>query len=153
MAGRALEQVGVWLYFGRMTEAGYGAEELARLGDTVESFIAAQGMQLNEVAERADFSIETLAKIRKGVRVRPATYRKLERALGWAAGGVAVAAAGGEPTVEAAQPIPTVAPVEELIDPQAAAILTILDGLPVRVQAEVLRRLGDRIPPEARRTA
>ncbi|MBB4987460.1 hypothetical protein [Streptomyces nymphaeiformis] len=136
-----------------MTEAGYGAEELARLGDTVENYIAAQGMQFTEVAERADFSIETLAKIRKGVRVSPVTYRKLERALGWTVRSADDVMAGGEPTVETAAPIPAAPPQDEPIDPQAAAILTILDSLPVRVQAEVLRRLGDRIPPEARRTA
>ncbi|MFE6816045.1 hypothetical protein [Streptomyces sp. NPDC057677] len=136
-----------------MTEAGYGAKELATLGGTVERFIAEHALQFTEVAERGGFSIETLAKIRRGVRVSSVTYRKLERALGWAAGSVAAAAAGGEPTVEAAPPSPASVPAEEPLDPQAAAILTILDGLPVRVQAEVLRRLGDRIPPEARRTA
>ncbi|MGW4852193.1 hypothetical protein ACWEPZ_13310 [Streptomyces sp. NPDC004288] len=138
-----------------MTEAGYGAGELARLGDTVENYIADQGMQFNEVAERADFSIETLAKIRRGVRVSPTTYRKLERALGWAGRSADAVMAGGAPTIDAAAPAPavTAAPNDESIDPQAAAILTILDGLPVRVQAEVLRRLGDRIPPEARRSA
>lgn len=139
------------LYPRRMTAAEYGADEdLARLGDAVERYISEQGMQYTEVAERARFSIETLSKIRKGVRVSPVTYRKLERALGWAGGSVDAVRAGGEPTVDG---IPEAPEPEEPIDPQAAAVLTILEGLPLRVQAEVLRRLGDRVPPEARRSA
>ncbi|MFB7031748.1 MULTISPECIES: helix-turn-helix domain-containing protein [unclassified Streptomyces] len=134
-----------------MTAAEYGAEELARLGDAVERYITDQGMQFTEVAERAGFSIETLSKIRKGVRVSATTYRKLERALGWAASSMDAVSAGGTPTLEPQGP--TAVEVDEPVDPQAAAILTILDGLPVRVQAEVLRRLGDRLPPELRRTA
>jgi transcriptional regulator with XRE-family HTH domain len=135
-----------------MTAAEHGADEgLARLGDIVERFISEQGMQYNEVAERADFSIETLSKIRQGIRVRPVTYRKLERALGWAPGSAATVQAGGQFEVEtppSAEPAPAVP-----VDPQAAAILTILEGLPERVQREVLARLGERLPPEVRRSA
>ncbi|MFF2331918.1 MULTISPECIES: hypothetical protein [unclassified Streptomyces] len=133
-----------------MTADGYDdGEELARLGGAVEAFISTEGMQFTDVAERADFSIETLAKIRKGVKVSAVSYRKLERALGWAAGSVDAVRAGGTPTLE----VPGAAagiPVEEPVDPQAAAILTILDGLPERVQREVLRRLGDRLPRDVR---
>ncbi|MFI9005073.1 hypothetical protein [Streptomyces sp. NPDC053541] len=136
-----------------MTGDGYDdGEELARLGAAVEQRISEAGMQFTEVAERADFSIETLAKIRKGVRVSPTTYRKLEIALGWARGGVNLAREGGTPTLEVPASTSPAAPTEE-VDPQASAILTILEGLPERVQRQVLRRLGDRLPPEARPSA
>ncbi|MFF2774822.1 hypothetical protein ACFVU3_07925 [Streptomyces sp. NPDC058052] len=129
-----------------------GDEGLARLGDVVDAFISERGWQYIDVAGRAGFSDETLAKIRKGVGVRPSTYRRLERALGWAAHSASEVQAGGVPTlleVEAEeQPA-----AEDPLDPQAEAVLAILAGLPPRVREQVRRRLGDQLPPDARRSA
>ncbi|MFE6223299.1 helix-turn-helix domain-containing protein [Streptomyces sp. NPDC057854] len=130
-----------------------GADEgLARLGDTVDRYISEQGWQYIDVAGRAGISDETLAKIRKGVRVRASTYRRLERALGWAPGAADDVQEGGEPTLlRAAEEQP--ADADEPLDPQAAAVLAILEGLPERVREQVRRRLGDQLPPDARRSA
>ncbi|MCH5677988.1 hypothetical protein, partial [Streptomyces gilvus] len=42
-----------------------------------------------------------LSKIRKGIKARGSTYRKLERALQWEAGSVAAILAGGDPLLTA----------------------------------------------------
>lgn len=60
-----------------------------------------------------------------------------------------MAEAGGEPAVLAGPAAPE-APESAAAppsDPQVEAILTILDGLPARVREEVLRRLGEQLPP------
>ncbi|MFF9146356.1 helix-turn-helix domain-containing protein [Streptomyces sp. NPDC014861] len=126
-------------------------EGLDRLGDTVDRYISEQGWQYIDVAGRAGFSDETLAKIRKGIQVRPSTYRRLERALGWAPMAVSDVRAGRPPALLAAEA--EEASSEEPLDPQAEAVLAILAGLPPRVREQVRRRLGDQLPPEARRSA
>ncbi|MFE6379197.1 helix-turn-helix domain-containing protein [Streptomyces roseolus] len=129
-----------------------GADEgLARLGDTVDRYISERGWQYIDVAGRAGISDETLSKIRKGIRVRPSTYRRLERALGWAPNAADDVQAGGEPAlVEVEEQRPA---TDEPLDPQAEAVLAILAGLPPRVREQVRQRLGDQLPPEARRPA
>lgn len=133
-------------------------EGLIRLGQLVEGRIKELGFRYTDVTERAGFSDETLIKVRKGVRVSAITYRKLEMAIGWDVGSCDAVQAGGEPvpapqvSTPAAQPVAAPAPEEEPVDPQAAAILTILEGLPERVQREVLARLGERLPPGVRRS-
>ncbi|MFC8276294.1 hypothetical protein ACFUJR_27935 [Streptomyces sp. NPDC057271] len=129
-------------------------EGLIRLGQLVEGRIKELGLQYTDVTKRAGFSDETLSKIRKGVRVGRVTYRRLEIAIGWGADSCDAVRGGGEPVLvdPAAPPVPSASAstmVEGSVDPQAAAILTILEGLPERVQREVLRRLGERIPPSA----
>lgn len=134
-------------------------EGLIRLGQRVEEYISEQGLKYVEVAKVADFSIETLSKVRQGTRVSDVTYRRLERALGWRTGSADDIRAGRDLTLAAPSNVGEVeqpaapAPAAEPIDPQAAAILTILESLPKRVQAEVLRRLGERIPPEGKPSA
>ncbi|MEW2631825.1 hypothetical protein AB0903_09230 [Streptomyces sp. NPDC048389] len=124
-----------------------------RLGRRVESRISKLGLEYTEVAQRAGFSVETLSKIRKGVTVKPLTYRRLERALQWQHGSAGDVLDGGEPRSLEDVPVDdepeAPAPVEE-IDPRGEAILTILADLPPRVQVDVLRRLGDRLPAEVR---
>ncbi|MER7814044.1 hypothetical protein [Streptomyces sp. NPDC096153] len=128
-----------------------------RLGKVVEQRIKELGLEYSWVAREADFSVETLSKIRKGVRVRGATYRRLERVLRWAADSADAVMAGGEPTplpdaADGEEPVVAALPVEELApDRRVDAIMTILEDLPPRVQAEVLRRLEDRVPASALR--
>ncbi|WP_432116705.1 helix-turn-helix domain-containing protein [Streptomyces sp. S1] len=130
-----------------------GADEgLARLGDAVDRFISERGWQYIDVAGRAGISDETLAKIRKGVRVRPSTYRRLEQALGWAPNATVDVEAGRAPTLVDVEKERPLAP-DEPLDPQAEAVLAILAGLPPRVREQVRRRLGDQLPPEARHSA
>lgn len=125
---------------------------LERLAVCVEQRIVELGLQYAEVARAAGFSDQTLIAIRNADKVRPTTYRKLEMALQWEVGSVAAVLNGGRPTAVGvpeqleAEPVPA----EPEVDPRAAAILTILEDLPPRVQAEVLRQLGDRLPPAAR---
>jgi transcriptional regulator with XRE-family HTH domain len=108
----------------------------------------ALGLTWRQLAEQAGISYETLRAIRKGEQAGgDLTRRGLERALLWETGGFEVAESGGVPAVvagPAAQaPEASTAPT----DPQVEAILTILGGLPEHVQEEVLRRLGERLPP------
>ena len=125
-----------------------------RLGDLVESRITELGLEYTEVAQRAGFSVETLSKIRGGrVNIKPITYSKLERALLWTHGSVSAVRVGGEPVpIEAPteQAPPEPAAGDPARDPRVAAMLTILDELPMRLRLEVLQQLGDRIPAAAR---
>ncbi|KIX77399.1 hypothetical protein SF23_12430 [Streptomyces sp. MBRL 10] len=112
----------------------------------------ALGLTWRQVAETAGISYETLRAIRRGEQAgSDLTRRGLERALKWTVGGFEVAEAGGIPD---AAPEPSAQGSAEgampASDPQVDAILTILDGLPPRVQEEVLRRLGERLPPASR---
>lgn len=74
------------------------ADPLARLAAFVEQRITELGMEYTAVWKAAGFSDETLLKIRRGVRVRPTTHRKLEIALQWERGSVKAILDGGEPT-------------------------------------------------------
>ena len=74
------------------------AERLQALAAHVEARIGELGLEYATVARTAGFSDETLSKIRKGVGVRPATYRKLEIALLWEARSVQAVLVGGQPT-------------------------------------------------------
>lgn len=97
------------------------ANALVRLGNYVEQRVAELGLEYAAVCRAGGFSDETLSKIRKGtIQARPATYRKLERALRWGQGSVASILAGGEPALLATdggqQP-------EEVETPQASTDL------------------------------
>ncbi|MEV7584429.1 helix-turn-helix domain-containing protein [Streptomyces erythrochromogenes] len=124
--------------------------ELSGLDGAMNRRRQARGLTWRELAEQAGISYETLRAIRKGEQAgSDLTRRGLERALQWETGAFEVAEAGGEPAVVAEAPIPA-APEPALApssDPQVEAILTILDGLPARVREEVLRRLGEQLPP------
>jgi transcriptional regulator with XRE-family HTH domain len=120
----------------------------SRLGEQVESRISELGLEYTEVAQRAGFSVETLSKIRKGVVVKPLTYRRLERALQWQQGSADDVLAGGAPRLIVDEP-EAPAPPED-VDPRADAIMTILLDLPPRVQVDVMRRLGDSVPVAVR---
>jgi hypothetical protein len=74
-------------------------EPLVRLALYVERRIDELALEYAEVSRRADISDETLIKIRKGMKARGSTYRKLERALHWRQGSMAAILAGGEPSV------------------------------------------------------
>ena len=130
---------------------------LQYLGQLVERRISELGLEYAGVARSAGFSVETLSKIRKGVAAKGVTYRRLEVALEWEPGSVDSILDGGSPksisppSAGAAEAGPTGSDSQdEPADPRAEAVLTILEGLPTRVQAEVLRRLGDRLPSAAR---
>lgn len=130
---------------------------LLHLGQLVERRISELGLEYAGVARSAGFSVETLSKIRKGVAAKGATYRRLEVALEWAPGSVDSILDGGSPTsisppgASGAEAGPAESDAQdESVDPRAQAILTILEGLPARVQADVLRQLGDRLPSAAR---
>ncbi|MEU2450090.1 MULTISPECIES: helix-turn-helix transcriptional regulator [unclassified Streptomyces] len=106
------------------------------------------GLTWRQVAEQAGISYETLRAIRKGEQAgSDLTRRGLERALQWETGGFEISEAGGEPTVLAEPAAPAAEASAPSADPQVEAILTILGGLPEHVQEEVLRRLGERLPP------
>ncbi|MFB7171122.1 multiprotein-bridging factor 1 family protein [Streptomyces sp. NPDC056254] len=124
--------------------------ELSGLDGAMDKRRQARGLTWRQVAEQAGISYETLRAIRKGEQAgSDLTRRGLERALLWETGGFEIAEAGGDPAVVADAPAVAAAeaPSEPPSDPQVEAILTILDGLPASVQAEVFQRLGKRLPP------
>lgn len=80
-----------------MTVDGDPDGRLEALAAHVERRISELGLEYAAVARTAGFSDETLSKIRKGIKARAATYRKLERALRWEAGSVQAVLDGGAP--------------------------------------------------------
>jgi transcriptional regulator with XRE-family HTH domain len=82
------------MYSRAMTAA---PEPLVRLAQYIERRITELALEYAEVCRRAGISDETLGKIRKGVRARGSTYRKLERALDWQEGSIAAILDGREP--------------------------------------------------------
>ncbi|MFD3777307.1 hypothetical protein [Streptomyces sp. NPDC058612] len=124
--------------------------ESSRLEDAMDKQRGVIGLTWRQVAERAGISYETLRAIRKGEQAGgDVTRRKIERAIGWGPESFESIEAGNEPFPAATDSAAPLQDAEDLADPQVEAILTILDGLPERVQAEVLRRLGDRLPAAA----
>ncbi|MFC9429313.1 hypothetical protein [Streptomyces sp. NPDC056987] len=119
---------------------------LDRLAKEVERRIADLGLEYVAVAAEAGFSVETLSKIRRGQKVKPTTYRGLERALAWGSGSCEAILAGGEPTRLPPVPDDSSAVDDPAADPRIDAIETIVQGLPPRVRDEVLRRLAGRAP-------
>ncbi|MEV8395626.1 MULTISPECIES: hypothetical protein [Bacillati] len=121
--------------------------ELSRLDGAMNARRLELGLAWKDVARVAGISYETLRGVRRGSTAGAAlTLRRIERALQWAQGSIDAVMAGGEATplgdaVQADQP----AAPEPSVDPRVDAVMTILDGLPRRVQAQVLRRLGDRL--------
>lgn len=90
-----MDRIGMRMYSRPMTAA---PEPHVRLAQYIERRIAALALEYAEVCRRAEISDETLGKIRKGMRARGSTYRKLERALEWEQGSIAAILEGGEPT-------------------------------------------------------
>ncbi|WP_158712308.1 hypothetical protein [Streptomyces sp. NRRL F-5135] len=117
---------------------------LEKLGREVDLRITELGLEYAEVARAAEISVETLSKIRRGARARAVTYRRLERALRWESGSVDAILKGGVPR-KTPDDADLSAEVEVETDPQTVAVMTILDALPRRVRAEVLRRLRDQL--------
>ncbi|MGW6739685.1 hypothetical protein ACWGDX_02875 [Streptomyces sp. NPDC055025] len=120
--------------------------ELSRLDGAMNARRLELGLAWKDVANVAGISYETLRGVRRGSTAgAELTLRRIERALKWAPGSIDAVVAGGEATPlgdtgQGDQPAP-----EPSIDPRVEAIMTILDGLPRRVQVQVLRRLGDRL--------
>lgn len=73
-------------------------EPLMRLAQHVERRITELALEYAEVCRLAGISDQTLIGIRKGLKSRGTTYRKLEGALQWEQGSIAAILAGGEPT-------------------------------------------------------
>ncbi len=134
------------------------AESRSRLARHVEQRIGEMAVEYAEVARVAGFSIETLSKIRKGLKVKQSTYGKLERGLGWRGGSTRDVLSGGEPEllpsglavdqrVEAAQRAASVADED---DPVMRAMRAMLEGNSPEAAADILSRVVDGFPPEER---
>lgn len=120
------------------------SEQLSPLDGEMNARRLELGLAWKEVATSAGISYETLRAVRKGeTSGAPLTLRKIEQALRWVQGSITRVEQGGKPSPapegEVAAPRAAEAP-----DPRAAAVLTILEGLPPRVQREVLARLNER---------
>lgn len=123
------------------------AAALGRLGQEVDKRVRLLGLDYVDVARAGGFSVETLSKIRKGQQAKGSTYRGLERALRWAAGSVDEILAGGLPREldESGTAVHVAAaPPDEETRAQADAVMTIINALPPRIQAEVARQMQER---------
>ncbi|MCX4676753.1 helix-turn-helix transcriptional regulator [Streptomyces sp. NBC_01433] len=118
-------------------------EQLSPLDGEMNARRLQLGMAWKEVATAAGISYETLRAVRKGqTSGAPLTLRKLEQALRWMQGSINRVEQGGKPTPDpAAEAAGGRAP--DLSDPRAAAVVTILESLPPRVQKQVLARLNE----------
>lgn len=103
-------------------------EALNQLAARVERRIAELGLQYAEVARAAGFSDQTLISVRGGTKVRPTTYRKLERALHWGPESVQAILDGGEPSALDMDLMP--ADVAEAYADQRAAAAARTDASP-----------------------
>ncbi|MGW1223396.1 helix-turn-helix domain-containing protein [Streptomyces californicus] len=101
------------------------------------------GLAWKEVASAAGISYETLRAVRKGQTSAPLTLRKIEQALRWKQGDIHRVEQGGAPTPDESAHAAAGPAAPELSDPRAAAVLTILESLPPRVQKQVLARLNE----------
>ncbi|MEU3972386.1 helix-turn-helix domain-containing protein [Streptomyces bacillaris] len=121
------------------------SEQLSPLEGEMNARRLQLGMAWKELASKAGISYETLRAVRKGETAgAPLTLRKIEQALLWAQGSITRVEQGGSPSPlgegEEGAPAPA---ASDPADPRAAAVLTILEGLPPRVQRQVLARLNE----------
>ncbi|MEU5284170.1 helix-turn-helix transcriptional regulator [Streptomyces sp. NPDC020755] len=120
-------------------------EQLSPLDGEMNARRLQLGMAWKEVAAAAGISYETLRAVRQGeTSGAPLTLRKLEQALRWAQGSINRVKRGGKPTPDPAADV-VGGRVPDLSDPRAAAVMTILESLPPRVQKQVLARLNERV--------
>ncbi|MFF9248848.1 helix-turn-helix domain-containing protein [Streptomyces globisporus] len=118
-------------------------EQLSPLDGEMNARRLQLGMAWKEVARSAGISYETLRAVRKGeTSGAPLTLRKIEQALRWAQGDINRVERGGKPTPTSAAAEAASGEAPEQADPRAAAVLTILESLPPRVQKQVLARLN-----------
>lgn len=119
------------------------SEQLSPLDGEMNARRLQLGLAWKEVAKSAGISYETLRAVRKGeTTAAPLTLRKIEQALRWAQGSISQVEQGGKPRPAPEGEAPGTR-TKEPSDPRAAAVLTILEGLPPRVQREVLARLNE----------
>ncbi|MFJ9979646.1 helix-turn-helix domain-containing protein [Streptomyces cyaneofuscatus] len=123
------------------------SEQLSPLDGEMNARRLQLGMAWKELATSAGISYETLRAVRKGQTGAPLTLRKIEQALRWAQGSITQVERGGEPTPLADDEATAGPHGSEQSDPRAAAVLTILEGLPPRVQRQVLARLNEMAGP------
>ncbi|MFJ8760794.1 helix-turn-helix domain-containing protein [Streptomyces cyaneofuscatus] len=123
------------------------SEQLSPLDGEMNARRLQLGMAWKELATSAGISYETLRAVRKGQTGAPLTVRKIEQALRWAQGSITEVVQGGRPTPAADDEVAAGAQGSEQSDPRAAAVLTILEGLPPRVQKQVLARLNEMAGP------
>jgi transcriptional regulator with XRE-family HTH domain len=120
------------------------SEQLSPLDGEMNARRLQLGMAWKEVAKAAGISYETLRAVRKGeTSGAPLTLRKLEQALRWAQGSITAVEQGGKPELASEGEAAPGGRAPESSDPRAAAVMTILEGLPPRVQREVLARLSE----------
>ncbi|MFI9492845.1 MULTISPECIES: helix-turn-helix domain-containing protein [Streptomyces] len=118
------------------------SEQLSPLDGEMNARRLQLGLAWKEVAASAGISYETLRAVRKGESAAaPLTARKIEQALRWAQGSLARVEQGKAPVPASAGE--SAGPPSADPDPRAAAVMTILEGLPPRVQRQVLARLNE----------
>lgn len=89
--------------------AKFTGEDWSRLGDFVRRRRTALGWTQDELAERAEVSINTVGNVERGQRSRELNLSKIARALGWVSDSFWLILEGGHPMIAD----DTAAPVEE----------------------------------------
>src|SRR5699024_11470118 len=72
-------------------------DQRERLGTLIDNHIIASGEEYRLVAQRANISVETLAKARRGEKINTRSLTRIETALGWEQGTASHILAGGNP--------------------------------------------------------
>lgn len=114
------------------------AEELARIGDAIEAHIREHGLEYAQVAAKAGITVPTLAKARRGERIRITNLRRVGIALGWAPEGLDQAARGEPPSL--LPPAPPGEAIPEDLPPfaQGPPVLTLRGSAPLRRDEELM---------------
>lgn len=99
--------------------------DLERLAKYVKAHRLETFTSRKAAADAAGISKDTWRRVEEGLEVREGTYAKIERALGWAAGGCIAIAEGGEPA---------------LVDQADGAAPVVGSSGPGSISAEALRR-------------
>lgn len=79
-------------------------DQRKRLGTTIDNHILATGEEYRAFAKRAEVSVETLAKARRGEKINDRSLRRIENALGWPPGTAETILAGGAPPTSTEPP-------------------------------------------------
>lgn len=115
------------------------------LGTRLAAEMDRQGLTQAQLARDSGVSDATIRDMARGDKLtfRPATARKIERALGWSAGDLVVVADGGDPTPDAERPSSTAGLSGRLVDDLTPAEIRELEAFAMGLIRGRERAQGD----------
>lgn len=118
-----------------------------RLGERIRTRREALGLTQAQAASSGGVSLPVWGVLERAERdsYRTATYRAVERALGWSHGSVEAILAGGEPTIAGATLAPAWSAAEGVVSASTEARVAAVEA----ELAEIRRMLERVVPPES----